>query len=118
MFRVRSLLLAAGLLAAVPAAAQPADADLRCLVVGYALASSAEAEHRAAAIPFSTYYLGRVDGQGAPADLQDRLGDLASAMTADEVVSEAKRCGTAYQARAADLQAIGRALQERARVAE
>lgn len=103
-----------------PAAGQGGDAveaDLRCLVVGYALSGSAEEKHQSAAVPFSVYYLGRLDARSPPVDLEKRLGDLAATMTSDDIKTEAARCGADFQRRGSALQAIGKALQDRARTA-
>ena len=102
-----------------PAAAQDAvEADLRCLVVGYALSGSEQETHKSAAVPFSLYYLGRVDGRSPAIDLGKRLGDLATSMTSDDLKADAARCGADYQRRASALQAAGKTLQDRARAAQ
>lgn len=107
-------------IAASPAIAQgdPVEPDLRCLVVGFALAGSDQDAHKSAAIPFSLYYLGRLDGRAPQLDLEKRLGDLATTMTGDDIKTEAARCGADFQRRGIELQAIGKALQDRAKAAE
>ncbi|WP_374470485.1 hypothetical protein [Phenylobacterium sp.] len=87
--------LLVALAAGAPARAQETPAttgDLKCALVGFALATSERKEEQQAGLMLAFYYYGRLSA--APGvQVEKRLKEVADAMTDEAFVKESTRCG-------------------------
>ncbi len=115
-----ALLLAAALvgaaLAPVAARADEPDKtllDIRCVVVGGALAQSDDQSLQNLGRASLFYFLGRIEGRGATDNLASRVVEMASKMSADDIKTEAKTCGAMFMAATQSLQTISDTFRQR-----
>ena len=106
--------LAAGL----PAAAQPTDearnvTDIRCVIVSGAIAQSDDPQTKQIGEASLLYFLGRLEGRGATANLVARIVDQAGKMSADDMKAQVPTCGAMVTAAGQSLEALGAALQQK-----
>jgi hypothetical protein len=59
------------------------------------------------------YWLGRLDGHGAPSDLENKMLDAITKTPPDELRSESMRCAEIMRMRGEELGVIGQHLIER-----
>jgi hypothetical protein len=110
--------LSLGLLAATlagPAIAQKPEAlenNLRCITVLSAITGNLPEAQRAQMAAGVMYFVGQVDGQAPGTDLKVELRRLIPTLTPALVSTEAQRCGAILTAKGAQLQDMGKALQE------
>jgi hypothetical protein len=100
---------------AAPAAdsgGDPAIADMRCIVVATALLQSDDEQMKSLGRANLFYFLGRLQGRGAVADMDNRIVDLAAKMTEDDIKAEAKTCGAVFTAAAQSLQDMSNAFAQ------
>ena len=110
MHRIALAAFAAPLLIAAAPADNAALADAQCLVAFGQLGASEDAATRQAGMIGANYFLGRLDGRAANADLRALLKQAGEAMKAADLKPALTRCGTLLQQRGEALQAIGRSL--------
>lgn len=103
------LLLAASAPAAMADEAQQA-ADLRCLAVMAKLNQLPDQRHQFASLIGGYYYLGRVNGAGAPSDLAQKVAEAYAKLPAAEFIAETSRCQTEMQALGSTMSSIGGAM--------
>jgi hypothetical protein len=112
-----ALLIAAALACALPALARAEDpkttTDIRCVVVGGALAQSTDANLQNLGRASLFYFLGRLEGRGDTANLGPRVVDVAGKMTADDIKTQSQTCGAVFSAAAQSLQEISNDFQQR-----
>ena len=87
--------------------------DIRCLVVSASLSQSPDPDAKRAGGLGLIYFWGRLEGRGATANVDVRLGDEAVKMTPDDIKAEAPTCGTTLTNATNALQAAGEKLSER-----
>ena len=107
--------IAAGL--AFPARAAPPEdpkttADLRCVVVAYALTRNADPDLQKLGAVSLFYFWGRLEGRGDVANLAARLTGEAGKMTADDIQAQAKTCGAIFAATTQSLQSLNNTVQD------
>ena len=112
--KVSVALAAAGtalVLASTPAAAQGADQDVRCLLASN-LFTKAEKDpaKRQVAVLSSYFYLGRVDGRLAGAQLAAALKSQAPAITAQTAGPIMTACAKRLQSAGVAMQMLGKQL--------
>ena len=109
------LAVAAGL-GALPAAAAPEDpkttVDIRCVIVGGALAQSSDADLQSLGRASLFYFLGRIQGRGDTENIDARIVDVASKMTADDLKTQSQTCGAMFTAATQNLQDLSNAFKE------
>lgn len=115
----QALLLAAAMAALLSPACALADdassaADIRCVVVGGALAQSDDPDLQNLGRASLFYFLGRLEGRGDTANLSARVVDIAGKMTADDIKAQAKTCGAMFTAATQSLQGISDAFKQHA----
>lgn len=108
-------ILPALLLVAASAPAATADeaqlaADLRCLAVMAKLNQLPDQRHQIASLLGGYYYLGRVNGSGAPANLAQSVADAYAKLPAAEFIAETKRCQLEMQALGSTMSGISAAM--------
>jgi len=120
----QTLALLCGAIAAVmaPAAAQAAhtahhagtgDTDVRCLLFAMNMASSQDQGAKTVGMLGMTYYMGRIDGAGHTADLEQRMEAEIAAMKGQNVAPIAQACGETLQGRMRSIAATGDQLQKK-----
>lgn len=87
-------------------------ADVQCLVVGARLASSPDQQQKLTGSMLAIYFLGRIDGRSPTVDLQELLKREAKKLTGSEFGSAASRCGAELSARGAEINRIGKTLEQ------
>jgi hypothetical protein len=102
---------AAALGALAPAAAQAEDPkttlDIRCVIVGGALAQSTDPDMQSLGRASLFYFMGRIEGRGDTDNLDARIVDVASKMTADDLKTESQTCGAMFTAATQNQQHFG-----------
>lgn len=90
-----------------PAAAQvdQTTADLRCAIVGMAMAGQATTQQQG--MMAALYYIGKLDGRTPDLDLEQRVRSEAAGMTPQVIAAEGQRCGQELMARGKALATIG-----------
>jgi len=108
--------LAAGL--ALPALAWAEDpkttADIRCVVVAYALTQNSDPDLQKLGTVSLFYFWGRLEGREATANIGHRLTEEASRMTPDDIKTQAKTCGDLFTAGSQNLQTLNNSVQDQA----
>jgi hypothetical protein len=98
--------------AGAQAQAQEAPAttgDLKCALVGFALATSEEKDEQQAGLMLAFYYYGRLSA--VPGfQLERRLKEVADAMTDEAFVAESRRCGDELAAVGDSMQRFGQSM--------
>jgi hypothetical protein len=112
-----ALILAAALaLGARPAAAAPEDpkttVDIRCVIVGGALAQSSDPDLQSLGRASLFYFLGRIQGRGDTDNLDARIVDVASKMTSDDLKAQSQTCGAMFTAATQNLQDLSNSFQQ------
>ena len=112
-----ALILAVALgLGALPAAAAPEDPkttiDIRCVIVGGALAQSSDPDLQSLGRASLFYFMGRIQGRGDTENLDARILDIASKMTADDLKTQSQTCGAMFTAATQNLQDLTNAFQQ------
>lgn len=102
------VLTTSGFAAAADEAQQ--TADLRCLAVMAKLNQLPDPRHQFGSLIGGYYYLGRVNGAGAPANLAQSVADAYAKMPAAEFIAETTRCQTEMQALGGTMSGIGNAM--------
>jgi hypothetical protein len=114
LFLRTALVVAVALIATYSRAADDETAaSIRCLVVSMALSNSPDQNVKTASVLATIYWFGRLDGAGAPRDLEDQMVDLSARMKPDDIRSEAMRCGEIMRIRGKEMQDMGQRLVER-----
>ena len=110
------LAVAAFSLGALPAAAAPEDpktiVDIRCVIVGGALAQSADPDLQSLGRASLFYFMGRIQGRGDTDNLDARIVDVAAKMTADDLKAQSQTCGAMFTAATQNLQDLSNAFKE------
>ena len=110
------LAVAALSLGALPAAAAPEDpktiVDIRCVIVGGALAQSSDADLQSLGRASLFYFLGRIQGRGDTENIDARIVDVASKMTADDLKAQSQTCGAMFTAATQNLQELSNSFQQ------
>jgi hypothetical protein len=99
------------MLAAATPAANPNDADLRCLAVFATAVNGASADQRPGIIADLMYFFGKIDARSPGYDFNANLKRLLPSMTNDGMKADIQRCGAIVEARGAYLQKMGDALK-------
>jgi hypothetical protein len=103
--------------APAPAPAAPADpqtiTDVRCILVAGSLSQSTDPDLQKLGQVSLLYFLGRIDGRGASANLATMIADEAAKMSADDIKAQAQTCGAIFTAASQSLQDLGTALQQK-----
>jgi len=115
-----ALLIAAALACATPALAPclawaddpKGEADIRCVVVGGALATSDDPNLQNVGRASLFYFLGRLQGRGDTDNLDARIIDVAGKMTSDDIKTQSQTCGAEFTAATQTLQDISNAFQQ------
>ena len=112
-----ALILAVALgLGALPAAAQAEDPkttlDIRCVIVGGALAQSDDPDLQSLGRASLFYFVGRLEGRGDTDNLDARIVDAAGKMTGDDLKSQSQTCGAMFTAATQTLQDLSKAFQQ------
>lgn len=81
--------------------------DVRCVVVGLRMAQMTVPQQRAAGMMLAVYYLGRLDGRAADAEVEELIKKEAGKMTTAEFRSNAVRCGKALTLKGQEIQKVG-----------
>jgi hypothetical protein len=107
-----ALLVAALTLLPLQAMAQDADtvADLRCVAVGIRSAALPDSHQKSAGLLMALHFIGRVDGRDPTIDLEARLSEQLSKMTAADFTTEAARCGNTLSSKGAQITRLGQDL--------
>lgn len=110
------IIVCAAALAASVAHASPAEdaADTRCLLLAAELANDADPEVAEGALLMSQYYLGRIDGRRADADLEALMLREIGVMLAPDKEETITACSDQMVARSQALQAAGERIGQRA----
>jgi hypothetical protein len=112
---VKAVILAAAALMAVGGAAraaEPSDADIRCVTVAFMIAGTAKDDDiKNAATITSFYFLGKIDGAAPGAELESRIRTAITTMSPNDYGEEGKRCGAELAKRGGDLQVLGEHLR-------
>ncbi|MBO9580867.1 MAG: hypothetical protein J7498_08245 [Sphingobium sp.] len=106
-------LLATGF--AVPATAQVSTqvaGDLRCITILSAATATVPENQRPQMAAIVLYFIGRVDGAAPGLDLTAEIKRIVPTLGALNVGDEAKRCAAILTEKGAQLQDVGKALQE------
>jgi hypothetical protein len=108
--------LVAGALA--PALARAEDpksvVDIRCVIVGGALAQSDDPELQNLGRASLFYFLGRLEGRGDTTNLDARIVEAARAMTSEDIKSQSQTCGAMFTAVTQNLQELSNAVKDHA----
>lgn len=94
------------------AASQQTVADVQCIVVGARLSASSDQRLKLSAQMLLAYYLGRIDGRSMKIDLDALIQREAENMTSADFRSAARRCGTEFSDRGAEIVRIGKSLTQ------
>jgi hypothetical protein len=108
----------AALAAGLPAAAQGADdpktvTDIRCVLVSGAIAQSDDPQTKQIGEASLLYFLGRLEGRGATANLVPRIVEQAGRMSTDDMRAQVQICGPMVTAAGQSLQDLGAALEQK-----
>jgi hypothetical protein len=90
----------------------PPAADIRCLIVGSRLSTSADANQRAAGHLLAIYSMARLD-QFSPKEIEDAMFNEALAITPTDFQSDAARCGKILMEKGQEMTQIGNNLVRR-----
>ena len=112
-----ALILAVALgLGALPAAVQAEDPkttlDIRCVIVGGALAQSTDPDLQSLGRASLFYFLGRIQGRGDTDNLDARIVEIASKMTSDDLKAQSQTCGPMFTAATQNLQDLSNSFQQ------
>ena len=111
------LAAAAALAALAPAAAHAEDpkttTDIRCVIVGGALAQSDDPDLQSLGRASLFYFVGRLEGRGDMDNIDARIVDAAAKMTADDIKTQSKTCGAMFTAATQGLQQLADAFKQR-----
>ena len=111
---ILAVVAALGVLA--PAAAQAEDPkttfDIRCVIVGGALAQSTDPDLQSLGRASLFYFLGRIQGRGDTENIDARIVDVASKMTADDLKAQSQTCGAMFTAATQNLQDLSNSFKE------
>jgi hypothetical protein len=99
--------------APAPAAADPTVTDVRCILVAGSLSQQTDPDLQKLGQISLVYFLGRIEGRGASANLASMIADQASKMSADDLKAQAQICGAIFTAASQSLQDLGAALQQK-----
>lgn len=104
--------------AALTAATAPASdsdviSDVRCIVVGAAMAGTQDQTAKSSGIMLTLYYIGRLEGRAPNVDLEQLILEQSSAMTKSEFGAEATRCGSHLADKGREITRIGQDLVAR-----
>jgi hypothetical protein len=90
-------------------------AEARCMVVAVSVSNGQSSTQKSAAVMTAMYYFGRLDGCGSQseASVENLIVREATGMTAEELRSEAARCGATLTRKGNELQAMGACLGNR-----
>jgi hypothetical protein len=86
--------------------------DIRCVVVGGALAQSEDPNLQNLGRASLFYFLGRLEGRGDTDNLSARIIDAAGQMTADDIKTQSQTCGAMFTSATQTLQSISDAFQQ------
>ena len=104
----RSLVAAVLLTAAAPAAAQPADQDVRCVLAGNAFgATEKDPARKQLALATALFFGGRVDARLSPAQMKAAVTVQGRALTTARLPETMTACAAQFQAKERAMQAIG-----------
>ena len=107
--------VAVGALAPALAQADPkSDVDIRCVIVGGALAQSDDPELQNLGRASLFYFLGRLEGRGDTDNLDARIVEAARKMTADDIKTQSQTCGAMFTAVTQSLQDLSNAVKDHA----
>ena len=111
---IRWIAGAAMLATAAVAPAAPADdaEDMRCLIVAAQMGDSGDKDVEEAGAIMLFYFLGRIDGRNAGANIEAMLRREAERMTDAEMERLAASCAAQFELRAKQIEAIGSALEK------
>ena len=112
-----ALILAVALgLGVLPAAAQAEDPkttqDIRCVIVGGALAQSSDPDLQSLGRASLFYFMGRIQGRGDTENLDARIVEIASKMTSDDLKAQSQTCGAMFTAATQNLQDLSNSFKE------
>jgi GH25 family lysozyme M1 (1,4-beta-N-acetylmuramidase) len=120
--RIAPILVAAATLAApLSAAAAPVAAhaedpktttDIRCIIVGGALAQSDDPELQSLGRASLFYFMGRLEGRGDMDNIDARIVDVAAKMTSDDIKTQSQTCGAMFTAATQGLQQLSDAFKQ------
>lgn len=97
------------LVAAAPAAAQAADADVRCLLAANVFArAEKDPVKKELAVATGLFFSGRADARLSPAQLKAAIQSQGKALTTETVAQVMTACAKGFQDKQRGLQAIGR----------
>lgn len=98
-----------------PAGATPTDAttDMRCIVVAGALLGADDEQMKSVGRASLFYYIGRLQGRGDVANLNQRIVEQATKMTGDDIKAQAKTCSAQFTSATQALQDLSDAFQQR-----
>jgi hypothetical protein len=113
-----SLAAAVALALLTPAVAAHAEdpkttADIRCVIVGGALAQSEDTDLQSLGRASLFYFLGRLEGRGDTDNIDARIVDVAGKMTADDIKTQSQTCGAMFTAATQSLQQLSDAFKQR-----
>lgn len=103
-------------MAAAPAVSAN-DADLRCLVVSFALASLPENKSKQAASISAFYFLGRLEGRAPGTDWPQKAMDRLAVIKGEQLRADAPVCEKVVAAQGQMLQQKGQAMAARQKAA-
>ncbi len=114
----RALLIAATLAATLAAEGARAEdpkttTDIRCVIVAGSLAQSTDPDLQKIGTVSLIYFWGRLEGRDATGNIDARIVEEASKMTADDIKTQAQTCGAMVTAAGQALQDLGAAVQQR-----
>jgi hypothetical protein len=111
-----SRIIAASLIAMLGAgavSAQAVDRDVRCLIASNVFAQSEkDAQKRQVALASSFFFMGRLDGRVAPAQLKAQVLAQSKTLNKDNIGQTMDACAKAVQAKQQSIAAIGQQLQQ------
>jgi hypothetical protein len=114
--RATLFLAVAAALGVLPAAAQAEDPkttlDIRCVIVGGALAQSTDPDLQSLGRASLFYFLGRIQGRGDTDNIDARIVDVASKMTADDLKTQSQTCGAMFTSATQNLQDLSNAFKD------
>jgi hypothetical protein len=99
---------------AARAADDASEVDIRCLVVGGAMAGSQDPDVQSLGRATLFYFAGRLDGRNAGANLKARVAETADKMTAADIQAQIPVCSGLFTAANQTLQDISDTLREHA----
>lgn len=87
--------------------------DVRCILVAGSLSQQTDPDMQKLGQVSLLYFLGRIDGRGASANLASLIVSEASKMSADDLKAQAQTCGAIFTAASQSLESLGDALQQK-----